>query len=155
MRATNASCRRSSTYLLSAALLIPCALTMTGTASAQATRAATGEVVTIRELKLKAGTDRKLFERFIVERYNPAMEGALPGVKSYIAKADRGVRKGSYVHIFVFDSERTRNAIAPTEGKMSDWASTMWQKLQAIQQEVDKYVEAGWADVYVDYVVLR
>ncbi len=125
-------------------------------ASAQSSRAGTGEVIAIRECKLKAGVDSVKFERFIIEKYNPAMEGAFPGMKSFITKVDRGQKKGSYAHFFILDSEKTRHTIVPEEkGKMADWFVPFWEKSEPLRKELNEYMEEGWMATFSDYVVLR
>ena len=123
--------------------------------SAQSSRTGTGEVIAIRECKLKAGVDSVKFERFIIEKCNPAMEGAFPGMKSFITKVDRGQKKGSYAHFFIIDSEKTRHAIVPQEGEMAPWFAPFWEKSAPIRKELDEYLEEGWMAIFTDYVVLR
>lgn len=86
-------------------LLVTLGYVTTDSAFAQSSRTGTGEVIAIRECKLKAGVDSVKFERFVIEKYNPAMEGAYPGVKSFITKVNRGQKKGSNAHFFIFDSQ--------------------------------------------------
>jgi hypothetical protein len=123
---------------------------------AQSARSGTGEVIAVRELQLRTGVDAVQFERFVTGTYNPAWEGTVPGVKGYIAKADRGVQKGSYALVLVFDSEKTRNAIFPKEGGgASERFAPIVQGPLGLGTELDKYVEPGSLSVYTDYVVLR
>jgi hypothetical protein len=123
---------------------------------AQSSRAGTGEVIAVRELQLKAGVDVAQFEGFVRSTYNPAWEGAVPGVKGYIAKADRGAQKGSYALFLIFDGEKTRDAIFPKEGGgASQPFAPALQRPLALNQELDKYVEPGTLSVYTDYVVMR
>ena len=123
---------------------------------AQSSRAGTGEVIAVRELQLKAGVDAAQFEGFVRSTYNPAWEGAVPGVKGYIAKADRGAQKGSYALFLIFDGEKTRDAIFPKEGGGASQAfAPALQRPLALNQELDKYVEPGTLSVYTDYVVMR
>ena len=125
-------------------------------ALAQPSRARTGEVIAIRELELKAGADAAQFEQFVRSTYNPAWEGAVPGIKGYIAKADRGAQKGSYTLILIFDGEKTRDTIFPKEGGGGSAAfAPLLQPPLALNQELDKFVEPGSLSVYTDYVVLR
>lgn len=132
------------------------ALLAVNLASAQPSRAGTGEVIAIRECKLKAGVDSVKFERFIIEKYNPAMEGAFPGVKSFVTKSDRGQKKGSYAHFFIFDTQKTLHAISPEDGgEMASWFVPFWEKTVAIRKELDAYLEEGWMAKRSDYVVLR
>ncbi len=142
--------------LIVIALLVIIGLLAVDSVSAQSSRAGTGEVIAIRECKLKAGADSVKFERFIIEKYNPAMEGAFPGMKSFITKVDRGQKKGSYAHFFILDSEKTRHAIVPEEkGKMADWFVPLWEKTAPIRKELDEYMEEDWMGKFTDYVVLR
>jgi hypothetical protein len=146
----------SSIRLLTAALLLLLGLVTAAPAAAQSSRAGTGEVIAVRELTLKRGINPADFERFVMERFNPAWEGAVPGVKAYIAKADRGARRGRYALVYIFDSEKTRNAIAPVEdrGAAEAFRPVLDRLFSGPNQElVTMYLEAEPA--YTDYVVLR
>ena len=125
-------------------------------ALAQPSRARTGEVIAIRELQLKAERTPAQFEQFVRSTYNPAWEGAVPGMKGYIAKADRGAQKDSYALILVFDGEKTRDIVFPKEGGGASAAfAALVQPLLALNKDLDKFVEPGSLSVYTDYVVLR
>ena len=151
----------SPTRLLSLALLALIGLSTADSALAQSPRAGTGEVLSIRELRLKPGVDPAEFERFVKETYNPRFEQLhFPGWRGYILKADRGTRKGSYIHVYAVESERTRNAFFPTEEgvlseKSAPLAAELLEEVRRLNQELERYVEPGWHDVYTDYVVLR
>ena len=147
---------RSSRWLFAFATLAFLALLMTAPTPAQSPRAGSGEVIAIRELKLKAGIDLNQFEQFVTATYNPAWEAAVPGMKGYIAKGDRGVQKGNYVLFLVFDTEKTRNAIFPKVGSgASERFAPLLQKPLGLNQELDKYIEAGALSAYTDYVAMR
>jgi hypothetical protein len=114
------------------------------------------EVVAIRELQLKEGADRAQFERFVRATYNPGWEGAVPGLKAYIALGDRGEKKGSYALVLIFDSSATRDAIYPKEGGgASDKFAPLLKKPFALNAELEKYLEPASLSVYTDYVPLR
>lgn len=125
-------------------------------AFAQTSAAGSGEVIAVRELQLKADADTTQFERFVRNTYNPAWAKAIPGMRGYVGRADRGAQKGSYALIFVFDSMKTRDAIFPKEGGgvAPEFASRV-QKLLALNPELEKFLEPGTLSVYNDYVVLR
>jgi hypothetical protein len=123
---------------------------------AQPSRARTGEVIAIRELQLKEGADVAQFEQFVRSSYNPAWEGSVPGVKAYIAKADRGAQKGSYALMIVFDGEKTRDTIFPKEGGGASPAfASMLEQPLALNKALDKFIEPGSLSVYTDYIVMR
>lgn len=143
-------------WLVPAATLSCLVLVITVPAPAQPSREQSGEVIAIRELKLKAGVDLNQFEQFVTGTYNPAWEGAVPGMKGYIAKGDRGVHKGGYAHFLIFDTEKTRNAIFPKVGSgASERFAPMLQKPLGLNQELDKFIEPGSLSAYTDFVVMR
>ena len=124
-------------------------------AVAQSSRTA-DEVVAIRELELKPGVDIAEFERFVTSTYNPGWSGALTGARGYIARADRGVHKGRYAFVLVFDSVQARNAIFPEEGGgASEKFQAALEKPLSLIKQLDKYIEPGTFSVYTDYVALR
>lgn len=144
----------SSIRRLTLALLAIVGLLMIVPALAQSSRA--GEVVAIRELELRTGVDLADFERFTTGTYNPGWEGAVPGMRGYIAKGDRGAQKGSYALVLIFDSEKTRNAIFPKEGGgPSESFTASWQRPLSLNKQLEKYIEPGALSVYTDYVALR
>lgn len=146
----------SATRRVALALLTCIGLVIIDSALAQSSRAGSGEVVAIRELELKPGVDPADFERFVIGTYNPAWEGAVPGTRGYIAKADRGTRKGSYALVLIFDSEKTRSVIYPKEGGGA--SKTFMPLLEGpfrANEQLDKYIEPGTLSVYTDYVAMR
>jgi len=144
---------RRSLLLAAASVIAVCALLPV---FAQPSRAGTGEVVAVRELQLKAGVDGAQFERFVRDTYNPGWEAAVPGLKAYVGKADRGAQKGSYALIFVFDGEKTRDAMFPKEGGgASPTFAPLLKGPSALNQELEKYLEPGSLSVYTDYVAMR
>jgi len=116
----------------------------------------TSEVIAVRELQLKAGVDTTQFERFVRSTYNPAWDRAVPGMRAYIGKADRGAQKGTYALFIVFDGEKTRDDIFPKEGggAAAKFAAVMKAPL-ALNEELGKYLEPGGLSVYTDYVAMR
>jgi hypothetical protein len=125
-------------------------------AFAQTPVAMPGEVIAVRELQLKAGADTGQFERFVRSTYNPAWDKAIPGMRGYVGKADRGAQKGTYALFIVFDSMKTRDSIFPKEGGgvAPEFAARV-QKLLALNPELEKFLEPGTLSVYNDYVVMR
>ena len=86
-------------------LLIILVTFSTTTIFSQSSHTGKGKVIAVRFLELKAEVDTAEFEKFAYEEFNPAHEGALPGLSEYIAKSDRGDNEGSYVLFMVFDSQ--------------------------------------------------
>jgi hypothetical protein len=141
---------------LALAVLIVVSLAVIVQAVAQPPRGGTGEVVAIRELEMKPDASLEQFERFVTGTYNPAWEGAVPGMRGYIAKGDRGANKGRYAFVLIFDSERTRDAIFPKEGAgASDRFGPLLKQPLALIKELDKFIEPGSFSIYTDYVALR
>jgi hypothetical protein len=141
---------------IAAAALAVTALVLIAPAIAQSRAQGTGEVMAIRELQLKPGTDTAEFERFVTTTYNPGWEGAVPGMKGYIARADRGAQKGTYALIFIFDSANTRDRIFPKEGGgASEKFTAILEAPLTLGKELERYVEPGTLSIYTDYVELR
>ncbi len=146
----------SATRPLALALLTFTGLAMLEPALAQSSRAGAGEVIAIRELELKPGVAPADFERFVVGTYNPAWEGSVPGIRAYIAKADRGVQKGGYALVLIFDSEQTRNVIFPKEGGgASESFMPLLKGPFSANEQLDEFIDPGTLSVYTDYVAMR
>jgi hypothetical protein len=123
---------------------------------AQPSRAGAGEVIAVRELQLKASVNVTEFDRFARDTYNPGWEGAVPGLRAFIGKADRGAQKDSYALILVFDAVKTRDAIFPKEGGGASPAfAPILQRPFSLNQELEKYLEPGSLSVYTDYAAIR
>mgnify|MGYP001493911490 CR=1 FL=1 len=71
----------------------------------QITYSGKGEVVAVRFLELKDDVDVAEFEKFAVEEFNSTFDGAVPGLKQYISKSDRGIAVDSYAMLMIFDSQ--------------------------------------------------
>ena len=129
---------------------------VSGAALGQVARAGTGEVIVVRELPLKPGASVAEFEQFVTATFNPTWDAAAPGLKGYIAKGDRGVKKGAYAFIMIFDSEKTRNAMYPTPGgDVSDTFMPMLEKALGLAVPLEKWVDTRTIDAYTDYVEMR
>ena len=137
-------------------LTVVAVLTLMPALNAQTSRGAAGEVIAIRELQLKPGVDVAEFERFVRETYNPSWQAAVPGMRGYIAKGDRGQQKGAYVLVFVFDSEKTRDTIFPKEGGGASAKFTaLLEAPFSLGKTLEAYIEPGTLSVYTDYIALR
>lgn len=146
----------SRTRPLVTAMLAIAAVVSIAPALAQSPPEGSGEVMAIREFELKPGIDTAEFERFVTTKYNPGWEGAVPGMKGYIAKGDRGAQKGSYVLIFIFDSKNTRDRIFPKEGGgASERFTAILEGPLTLGKQLEQYVEPGTLSIYTDYVELR
>lgn len=156
MTSLDSRCCRSRYLSFILAVPVVAVLALMPLLSAQTSRAASGEVIAVRELQLNPGVDVAAFERFVRDDYNPSWQGAVPGMRGYIAKGDRGQQKGTYVLVFVFDSEKTRNTIFPKEGGgASEKFTALLQTPFSLGKTLEAYVEPGTLSVYTDYVALR
>jgi hypothetical protein len=124
---------------------------------AEISREGTGMVIAMRPVVLKDNVDLLQFEKFIIEEFNPALEGRIPGFEMYIAKADRGSNKGNYVHFCVIQSQKVRNLLFPEGEQPAEWYSKIWNdyKLDPLAEKLNSFCVEGWNDNYTDYVVLR
>lgn len=119
-----------------------------------------GNVLAVRELKLKPGVDPEEFERFAIEEFTPVFQQQVPGVSAYILKGERGDKKGRYSFALIFDSVNTRDYYYPFEhggeASVPKNAEQLWLPARkAIFEDLAKYVEyIGEEGGYTDYVVL-
>lgn len=121
----------------------------------------TGKVMAFRELQLLPDTDTAAMERFAREQLTPTFKNQVPGVESYIIKGERGDLKGKYVHLLIFDSERTRNFYYPVEGSagssMPEDALKLWRPGQImLLDSLPKYAEPlGESSAYTDFIYIE
>lgn len=120
-------------------------------------RTGTGEVISVRHLKLKSGINADEFNKWVMEYFNPTWEGLIPGVRSFIAKGDtRGNAIGEYAYLIIYDSLKTRDAYAPEEGKHADWFKEIFfSHFGYLYDELLEFVEAESFSKYSSWVVLR
>lgn len=150
--------RGVATRRLATILLATIGLWLADSAAAQSSQSGTGELIGIREIRLKPEIDPDEFDRFVAEQYNPSREGAYPGLREYIAKAKRGKKAGTYIHFVIFDAEKVRDLMFPgEEGQPVAWVMEILEKLPSFEEEFERYVEGGaeYFATYTDYVELR
>lgn len=120
-----------------------------------------GRVAGFRYLKLLPETKSSDLERFAKEQLTPTFRTKVPGVESYIFKGQRGDNKDGYVHILIFDSERTRDFYFPIEGEgepgIPEAALKLWRPGQImLLDSLPKYTEPLTSQSgYTDYVFLE
>ncbi|WP_373493426.1 hypothetical protein [Aquiflexum sp.] len=120
-------------------------------------RTGTGEVISVHGIQLKSDINTSDFEKWVIEYWNPAMEGVFPGVKSFITMGDnRGDAIGKYAYVLIFDSLKTRDAYLPEAGKHSDWFKEIYYSPNRyLYEELFEFVESEAFSKYSSWVVLR
>lgn len=120
-----------------------------------------GRILAFRPLTLLPSTDPAELERFAREQLTPTFNNQVPGVESYIIKGQRGENKGGYVHLLVFDSERTRDFYFPFEhsgeSEIKGEALSLWKPGQImLLDSLPKYTEPlREGSGYTDYVFVE
>ena len=122
----------------------------------QITYSGKGEVVAVRFLELKENIDLSEFEKFAIEEFNSKFDGAVPGLKQYISKSDRGIAVDSYAMLMIFDSQIVRNTMIPNK-KSSEWLDTIMEEknLWSLWNKLGTYVIDESLSNYNDFVELR
>ena len=122
----------------------------------QITYSGKGEVVAVRFLELKDTVNVEDFEKFVVEEFNSTFDGAIPGLKQYISKSDRGIAVDSYAMFMIFDSQYVRNIMIPNE-KSVEWMDAIMEEknLWTLWGELGTYVTDESLSNYNDFVELR
>tara|TARA_B100002052_G_C15782827_1_gene552406 strand:+ start:59 stop:496 length:438 start_codon:yes stop_codon:yes gene_type:complete len=122
----------------------------------QITYSGKGEVVAVRFLELKDTVNVEDFEKFVIEEFNSTFEGAIPGLKQYISKSDRGIAVDSYAMFMIFDSQVVRNIMIPNE-KSAEWMDAIMEKknLWSLWGKLGTYVTDESLSNFNDFVELR
>ena len=71
------------------------------------------------------------------------MEGMIPGVQFLFLKGDRGINKGKYIMLWVYDSVKVRDFYFPEDKEDSLWGAWMRASdglLQRLMQEASEYL---------------
>jgi len=91
----------------------------------------------------------------------PTFKNEVVGVQSYIIKGQRGDNKGQYVHLLIFDNEKTRNFYFPYEHSgvenISEEALKLWRAGQImLLDSLPKYVvPLSSTGKYTDYIFIE
>ena len=141
--------RRFTGFTLAAALLILTSCNLdSGKDKVQA-----NEVICIHDLQIKPGADKKEFEAFVMNEIAP-LYNQMKGQNLYLAKADRGVRKGQYAIIITFKKIEDRDRIYPLDiGFSEEFTKTfegkddLWDKFLSMAEGFD-------GTTNTDYVVV-
>ena len=122
----------------------------------QITYSGKGEVVAVRFLELKDTASIEDFEKFVVEEFNSTYDGAIPGLKQYISKSDRGITVDSYAMFMIFDSQIVRNTLIPNK-KSTEWLDAIMEEknLWSLWNKLGTYVTDESLSNYNDFVELR
>ena len=104
------------------------------------------------EITLKGDVTPEQFEKFYTEEYIPAFEKAMPGVKLFLLKGDRGEYAGKYGILIYFKSLEERNNWIPEPANMSEMGKKAVEKLQPLIDEFNEMVTHE--SKYTDWAVL-
>lgn len=121
-------------------------------------RTGTGEVISIRQIKLKSDVNPDEFEQWVVEYFNPSWEGLIPGMRSFIVTGDtRGNAIGEYAYFIIYDTLKTRNAYIPQEGKTAEWFNELYvNSFRKLHGELLEFLDnPSFYEDYSSWVVLR
>jgi hypothetical protein len=119
-----------------------------------------GKIMAFRKLTLLPNTDTTELEQFASEQLTPTFK-QVPGVESYIIKGQRGDHKEQYVHLLIFDSQRTRDFYFPFEhsgeSEIKEEALSLWRPGQIILLDsLPKYTEPLQEESgYTDYIFIE
>jgi len=118
--------------------------------------AETVEAFSLRPMTLRDDVTPAAFEACL--RGLQSLEGLIPGVTFQDMKIDRGVNKGQYAFLWVYDSIQVRDFYFPVEdesGLWDSWAQASGGLLARQSEEVGKYLKPGDSSGYTDYVAIR
>jgi|WetSurSiteA1Bulk_404760.scaffolds.fasta_scaffold00146_14 hypothetical protein len=102
-----------------------------------------GAVIAVRSytVTLQPDVTMNQYLDFYLNKYIPAFEENMPGLKMYVLIGDRGAKKNQMGEIWYFESREIRNKYWPTEeGEGSDEVKAALDKMKPIVEEFSKYL---------------
>ncbi len=111
------------------------------------------KVISVHQFNLKPGADEKEFVRFIMDELAPYYN-KVEGQKAVLAKGDRGIRKGMYAFLLVFDSVEDRDRTYPPEGGISEEFQKILEGTDQLWDKLGSFVEGDPFGNHTDYVTV-
>lgn len=113
-----------------------------------------GNLIGLHTLKtsLKENVAASDFEKFFLEEYKPAAEAALPGVKFFLLKGNRGESQGKYGQIIYFKSLEERDYWIPEPSRLSEEGKAAVKKFQEVEDKLNEMIE--FESKYTDWLLL-
>ncbi len=116
------------------------------------------KVISIHVLEPAPLANPEEYDRVMRESAEAFQRVNTKGWQSYIVRGDRGVHKGGYAIIHLFDSREVRNRFFPTEGGLpSEETQRIFRDYTLAHEELEKrwneLVREDDSD-YTDYVVV-
>jgi hypothetical protein len=102
-------------------------------------------------ITLKSGVNAERFENYMAEEYIPAFEKNFTGVKMFLMKGERGVKKDAYLFLLLFKSIEERNSWWPQDGISSDKTKEAAAKMKLQDDRLNTMVT--W-DSFTDWIVM-
>ncbi len=108
----------------------------------------------LHHVALKDGVNPDDFERFIIEEWNPVMNGRIPGVDLMIVKGERNAKDGEYMIVYDVQSKNVRDWYWPSSDQSTPANDLVWERCGEVCSEVgakfDSMAEVtNWSD-YVE-----
>lgn len=88
---------------------------------------------------------------FMKDKYLPAVEKNLPGVKCYVLKGIRGERVDSISIVYVFQSDEIRNKYWKGKDDYTELGNAAVENMKPLRDEMGKY--GKMIDKYTDWVI--
>lgn len=104
------------------------------------------------EISLKENVTPDQFEKYYNDKYIPALEESMPGVKLYLLKGERGEYEGKYGAVIYFKSLEERDMWIPEPGSMSEEGKKAMERLQPYTDKLNEMMTNK--SKYTDWIVL-
>jgi len=95
-----------------------------------------------REVALKPDVDPKIFEKWVIEYWNPEWQGLIPGFECYIDKKKSYLGENTYIHCLKF-TKRISEAIPSNTDDLTDWYREFiyYEPTKHLYDELFEYIE--------------
>ena len=115
-----------------------------------------GAVMGLHHMVLREGVEREEAERFLKETYFPGWRDAMPGSRVFMLEGERGAKEGSFVFLWVFENQESRDRYFPSEDGPTDEYTKHRSALDELYGEDGFPKYATWEEgTSTDYVVIQ
>ena len=133
-------------------ILFTAMIVMTGIALGQGVQKGNLVGVHVMTVTLTPGVTMEQFLDFYQNKYIPAYEKNLPGIKMYVAKGIRGENENSFGLIYIITSKEVRDKYWTETDVTTELAQSAFKKLEPLSEE-GKKLGAWTRTKYTDWVI--
>ena len=102
--------------------------------------------------ELKPGVTEEQYMEFLETKFKPVYEKSF-GCKLYTLKAIKGIEKGKFGTLYVWEDENTFKKYISLDGVLTEEGEAAWAKVQPVYDELLK-IQEEWDSDFTDWKIL-